>query len=111
MSLLRDLFSDKERAGRPWSSGRIIAFATALTYNACLIRLATNGINIGWPWATLGVFILLAVPLQKLMATKHGPEIAAALIGRLGVGEVGGQRAPDPRMPNRKDDERGEPEQ
>jgi hypothetical protein len=106
MGALRELFGDKERGGA-WSTGRIVAFMFALTYNVSLVRLGEQGLNIGWPWAMLGIFILLAIPVQKwLSSEKHGPELVKALIGRLGIGEVGGQKQRS--EPNIfTDDERG----
>lgn len=110
MSFWRDLLADKERDGRPWSAGRIVALLFAVTYNLTLLRLGDKGVNIGWPWATLGIVVLLAIPIQKwLSSPKHGPELVKLLLSRIGVGEVGGQI--DPRLPSRDDDERGEPDQ
>jgi hypothetical protein len=106
MGSLRELFGDKERGGA-WSAGRFVAIMFALTYNVTLIRLGAAGLNIGWPWATLGIVILLAIPMQKwLSSEKHGPELVKALIGRIGIGEVGGQKqSPEPSIFT--DDERG----
>lgn len=85
------MFAEKrgDGAGVVASMTRVVAFLFAWEYLQAFGHLARTGVAIGWPMATLGVVVLLAVPLQALFTGTRAHELAAALIRRLGVGGVG----------------------
>src|SRR6185295_9925890 len=61
------MFSEKDGTARgAFSMTRLVAFLFATTYCYVLIKNAANAHVIGWPFCTLGVVVVLAVPLQSL---------------------------------------------
>jgi hypothetical protein len=61
------MFMEKDGTARPFfSMTRVVAFLFAITYCVVLYKNENNAHLIGWPFCSLGVVIVLAVPLQAL---------------------------------------------
>jgi hypothetical protein len=61
------MFMEKEAGmAKAFSMTRLVAFMFAFTYCAVLFKNEENAHLIGWPFCSLGVVIVLAVPLQCL---------------------------------------------
>ena len=90
-------FSEKTHEGFIASMTRVVALLFAVVYCAALLRYASVGQDIGWPFALLGIAVLLAVPLQALFRHRQDAvELAKALLGRIGVGGSSGSDAAPP---------------
>lgn len=84
-------FEEKPK-GSGISMSRLIAFGFAVTYCYALTLVARNtgpSTIMGWPYACLGIVVVLAVPLQALFktlqswfATASGKELIASLLGK-----------------------------
>lgn len=60
------MFVEKSSTERHWSMTRTVAFMFAVTYCIALYHYAHAAHDITWPFTTLGIVIVLAVPLQAL---------------------------------------------
>lgn len=62
------MFCDEPNADgtRDWSMTRVTVILMAVTYCAVLLMNAENSHLIGWPFASLGAVILMAVPFKML---------------------------------------------
>ena len=92
------MFSEKDGTEKPFlSMTRVVALMFALTYCYVLIRNSSNAHTIGWPFCTLGVVTLMAVPLQSLfknvqswLATPPGKKAIEGLLSKLVPESIGG---------------------
>lgn len=62
------MFREKYADGDHLSMTRVVAFLFAVVFLASLGAYAYRGKDIGWPFVTLGVVTLLAVPIQAIFA-------------------------------------------
>lgn len=60
-------FEEKPK-GSGLSMSRVVAFLFTLTYCVTLLTRATVS-EMGWPFACLGIVVVMAVPLQALFKT------------------------------------------
>jgi hypothetical protein len=84
----------EEKAGGGFSMSRLIAFGFAVTYCYALTLVARNtgpSTIMGWPYACLGIVVVMAVPLQALFktlqswfATEPGKALIQTLLGKVG---------------------------
>lgn len=88
-------FEEKPR-GSGISMSRLIAFGFAVTYCYALTLAARNAgptTIVGWPFACLGIVVVMSVPLQALFktlqswfATAPGKAFIQTLIGKAASG-------------------------
>lgn len=84
-------FEEKGDGLKGPSMTRLVAFMFAGVYCATLLVSArTSATSMGWPFAALGIVVLMAVPLQALfrtlqkwLATPPGQKILGAVLDRL----------------------------
>lgn len=83
-------FDEKGDGSKAPSMTRIVAFLFTLVYCATLLISArSSATSMGWPFATLGIVVVLAVPLQALfrslqswLKTPSGKKVLDALIAK-----------------------------
>jgi hypothetical protein len=86
----------EEKKGGGFSMSRLIAFGFAVTYCYALTLVARNtgpSTIMGWPYACLGIVVVMAVPLQALFNTLQswfssapGKALIATLVGKATAG-------------------------
>jgi hypothetical protein len=91
-------FYDKTPDGEGhWSMTRVTAFLFALCYLVAMETCAFRAKEVNWPFAALGVFILLAVPIQALLsflgnwiASREGRELLTTAVHKVEETMLGG---------------------
>lgn len=83
-------FDEKGDGFKGPSMTRVVAFLFALVY--CLVLIIsgrTSATSMGWPFAVLGIVIVMAVPLQALfrslqswLKTPSGKKVLDAIIAK-----------------------------
>lgn len=84
-------FDEKGDGVKGVSMTRLVAFMFAVVYCAVLILSGRTGsTSMGWPFAALGIVVVLAVPLQALfrtlqkwLATPPGKQLMTSMLDRL----------------------------
>src|SRR5690348_1332576 len=84
------MFHDKNQDDAPWSMTRVVDFLFALAYLSALETFAFRGKEINWPFAALGVMVLLAVPVQALLsflgqwiASREGRDLLTTAVHKI----------------------------
>ena len=90
MSHPLSMFHEKGLDDQPYSMTRVVAFIFALTYVAALDGYAFRAKEINWPFAVLGAFVVLAVPLQALftflgqwVSSREGRSLLATMTHKI----------------------------
>lgn len=86
-------FDEKGDRSKAPSMTRLVAFMFTVVYCTVLLMSArTSATSMGWPFATLGIVTLLAVPLQALfrslqswLKTPSGKKVLDAIIAKAAV--------------------------
>ena len=79
-----------------WSMTRTVAFMFALTICYAIVLYARHAHEIGWPFTTLGIAVIFAVPLQALFryiqewfSSSPGQKLLGALLSKVTTGATG----------------------
>ena len=83
-------FAEKGDGTKAPSMTRLVAFLFTLVYCATLLISAkTSATSMGWPFAALGIVVILAVPLQALfrslqswLKTPSGKKVLDAIVAK-----------------------------
>lgn len=93
------MFCDEPNADgtRDFSMTRVVAFIMGVSYCIVMLLNAKNAHLSGWPWAFLGIAIMLAVPLKMLFTylqewftSSPGQKLLLTMLAKFSGATMGG---------------------